>query len=303
MRTKWTDDEISKLTSIYPSASREEILRELGRSWASIKVKAKRLMLHRTPEAERVQRSASAKLTIKKKKYPYNEDYFKHWSRNMAYIFGFWFADGYINISRAGGKTVGFTISQRDEYFLHTIMDQIGKRKILHNNKDNTAILRYFGDIMFADIIKLGGKTRKSLDKTFPFIPEEFLFDFIRGYVDGNGSIQIVKDNRADNTYNLRVRIYSGSKVFLEGMLSRLQPYISGVSDVKKTQHCHCISITRYQSLKSFFHRIYDGAELYLTRKYNRFTSAINFKEDVIHGKSPNYSYFRNVFTNNRLFP
>ena len=46
------------------------------------------------------------------RKWNINQDYFKTWSHNMAYVFGFWCADGCIY----GGKMFDITQSKKDKY-------------------------------------------------------------------------------------------------------------------------------------------------------------------------------------------
>lgn len=44
------------------------------------------------------------------RKYRINQDYFKTWSHNMAYILGLWYADGCIY----GGKMFDITLHKKD---------------------------------------------------------------------------------------------------------------------------------------------------------------------------------------------
>lgn len=48
------------------------------------------------------------------RKYPVNQDYFKNWSHNMAYILVLWWAKGYIY----GGKIFDITLHNKDKYIL-----------------------------------------------------------------------------------------------------------------------------------------------------------------------------------------
>lgn len=50
-----------------------------------------------------------------------NQDYFKTWSRNMAYILGLWFADGYIY----NGKIFDITLHKKDKYILKQIAKEL----------------------------------------------------------------------------------------------------------------------------------------------------------------------------------
>ena len=54
------------------------------------------------------------------RKYNINQDYFKKWSRNMAYIFGFWCADGCIY----SGRCFDITLHKKDKYILKKIAEE-----------------------------------------------------------------------------------------------------------------------------------------------------------------------------------
>ena len=74
---------------------------------------------------------------------------------------------------------------------------------------------------MIEDLRRLGLTERKSLTMHFPDVPEEYLWDFIRGCWDGDGSIH--HDKR-----NLTAAFYSGSLVFIQRMRDRLQNWRLG---------------------------------------------------------------------------
>jgi len=61
-------------------------------------------------------------------------------------------------------------------------------------------------------LIKLGCVPKKSLILTFPTeeqVPQEFIYDFIRGYIDGDGYIQY---DYIKHRYRI---IIAGTKAFL----------------------------------------------------------------------------------------
>ncbi|MFL8936660.1 LAGLIDADG family homing endonuclease [Rossellomorea oryzaecorticis] len=60
------------------------------------------------------------------RKYTVNEHYFKTWSNNMAYILGFFAADG--NIS---SRTQLVTFSQKDKSILEQIRNELGSNQPL----------------------------------------------------------------------------------------------------------------------------------------------------------------------------
>lgn len=118
-----------------------------------------------------------------------NHNYFKCWSKNMAYILGFWFADGNICKS-SGGYYFDITVKQEDKYLLEEFLKEFAsEHKIYDKSKEGCCHILFSCKEFYNDIIALGGKERKSLTLTFPDVPEEYLSHFIRGYFDGDGCI------------------------------------------------------------------------------------------------------------------
>ena len=107
----------------------------------------------------------------------------------MAYILGFWFADG--NIARSKNTGYHFNITQHkdDAYILSDILNRMDAEDYPLRPKDNCLNIIMNSKEIYYDIIALGGKERKSKDVKFPTIPEEYLPDFVRGYFDGDGCI------------------------------------------------------------------------------------------------------------------
>ncbi len=58
------------------------------------------------------------------RKYKVNEDFFKTWSHDMAYVLGLWFTDGYICNARKR-YIFGITLHKNDEYLLQEILKRM----------------------------------------------------------------------------------------------------------------------------------------------------------------------------------
>lgn len=127
------------------------------------------------------------------RRYHINQDYFKTWGHNMAYILGLWFADGCIYRK----QMFDITLHKRDKYILKRVAKELQYEGPLYDYVDRQASrLNFSCVVIYNDIIALGGKENKSLDIKFPEVPKEFLPDFIRGYFDGDGSAMRLKGKR-----------------------------------------------------------------------------------------------------------
>ncbi|MGG2092101.1 LAGLIDADG family homing endonuclease [Bacillus sp. S13(2024)] len=93
-----------------------------------------------------------------KRKYDLNEDYFKTWSNNMAYILGFFVADGVI---AKNSHTV--SISQKEKGILEDMKKEINSNHPLYKNKNTGVyILNLNSKIMKNDLINMKFFNRKN---------------------------------------------------------------------------------------------------------------------------------------------
>ncbi|HDX9577370.1 TPA: hypothetical protein ROX88_000862 [Bacillus pseudomycoides] len=193
-----------------------------------------------------------------KRKYDLNEDYFKTWSNNMAYILGFFVADGVIVKTC---HTVSF--SQKEKEILEDIKKEINSHHPLCTNK-NTGVymLNLNSKTMKNDLIDLHGITPcKSFDVQFPYVPEEFLHHFIRGYFDGDGHV---------NPKRYFVSFVSGSHLFMNSLKEVLHAQNLKPKFIDKEKQ-YRIYLSGKKDIQLFAEWIYKDKELFLRRKYEVF--------------------------------
>lgn len=192
----------------------------------------------------------------------------------MAYVLGFWFADGYMKHD----KSYRITFSSNDREHLESIkravltnisLAQYNRRGKLEQNF--TLILR--SKNLYQQLQTLGGIGRKSLVIEFPSIPDNFLADFLRGYFDGDGSVHFItykrtKDKREQT--DLRSNFTSGSPKFLNALRDlltrRLGLYPRKVC-VYGNGNQWKLGYGSMDTLKLLKFMYYSGCSLYLARK------------------------------------
>ena len=197
------------------------------------------------------------------RKYHINQDYFKTWSSDMAYVLGLWFADGCIY----GGKMFDITLHIKDKYILKRIAEKLGYEGNIQDCVDRQAArINFSCVVIYNDIISLGGIENKSLTIKFPNIPEEFLPDFIRGYFDGEGSVMRLKNNRLNSA------ITSGSKDFLDSLLQILKEK-AGIQGGSYDPSSKSIRFGKRDTLRLGDYMYKNNSELFLLRKKEKFYS------------------------------
>lgn len=195
----------------------------------------------------------------------YDRDYFKNWSKNMAYVFGLWCADGNICMT-SGGYYFSIKLKQSDRYLLENILKDMNSDHKIYEKSDGSCEICFSSKDFYNDLLLLGGKERKSLILEFPNVPTEYINHFIRGYFDGDGSI-----NKNHTGYLI------GTYEFCASIKEILQNQGIEISSIKqkhpengKDNNCYCLNIFKQSEFKKFENFMYqdtDKNSLYLKRK------------------------------------
>ena len=157
---------------------------------------------------------------ITTRKYTVDERFFDVWNQKMAYVFGFWVADGYMTKD----KSYRIRFSSADKEILEQIRAALESNNPIRADR-RSWVTTFHSRHLFESLQRLGGYRAKSRTVTFPAIPKKYLRDFIRGYFDGDGSVHFIhytstKDHRPRQ--ELRSNFTSGSIKFLEELRSIL---------------------------------------------------------------------------------
>lgn len=200
--------------------------------------------------------------------YEIDEDFFKTWSVEMAYVLGFVLTDGCVS-----GNS--FYIAQKEPEILErigSVMKSNYPIRKTRNGKSYLHTLIISRKEMVEDLSALGIGEKKSLTVAFPDIPAEYLPHFIRGVIDGDGWVQ-------DRGYVANVT--SGSKSFADGLCRALQ--LSGFnSDIKNQSGAWRIWVRGKDDIRRLAEWLYaDAGVLFLERKRIRMAQRIGEEESA----------------------
>jgi hypothetical protein len=130
-----------------------------------------------------------------------NQDFFRTWSPNLAWLLGYTWADGTVAREKTAHR-VGYRCAIQDEHIIHDIMKAIESkatfkrfdsqpvRNGLYNGQPQIGF--YISSRAVVDLlIDVYGipPNKSNIDPPFPNIPDEWLNHFTRGLIDGDGSI------------------------------------------------------------------------------------------------------------------
>ena len=147
-----------------------------------------------------------------------NKKFFETWSSDMAYVLGFFAADGNMIKTRRGTHFLSFHSKDRD--IMYAIRRSLDSDHMVSKRTSDTGSvyrLQIGSKKMFADLLRLGFVPGKTNRLSCPDIPKKFLGDFVRGYFDGDGNVWVgyVHKDRKTPTHVLQVAFTSGSRNFL----------------------------------------------------------------------------------------
>lgn len=158
-------------------------------------------------------------------KHSYNLKVFQKKNALFYYLLGAYITDGNVFFYR-NGKSCKTTISSKDIDWLQMINDIICEDNLI-SLKEKRGELRItdpeIGKILDAN----GCHPNKSLTVKLPDIPEKYFRDFIRGSIDGDGSITLPQKKvvRPYKTYSYKVPtayLCSASKEFIDAISIKL---------------------------------------------------------------------------------
>lgn len=258
----WKKNDINFLVTHFQQMSYQDIGKHLDRSYSSVQSKIRNLKVHKRID-----------------KYDIKSHYFKQWSSEMAYIVGFITADGNLQRTQKG-------------YHIHIACDDIDIiekiriclqsatpiRKKLRANGKISYSLRFSDKDIFNDLLALGIFPRKSLTIKPPKIPKRYLWDYLRGFFDGDGCVHIFRTRYPSK---LNMYFYTGSFYMAQFLLQTILAYLDGYKGKilkKRDKNAFVIHFGRRHS-EVIFGYMYNKATIFMDRKYITFLKGFDKDE------------------------
>ena len=258
-RIIWEESQISYIISEYQKGTKtSELAKLFNVSSEAIRALLKRNNIHVMSVKERAY-----------KEYPRNSNFFEKIDNPIkAYWLGFLYADGCVTTK----NSFTMELAAVDKKHLEQFQQDIGavKHKLSYKSKTTEkgtfceSYVFNMKDKKFCeDLIKQGCVPRKSLILTFPSeeqVPSEFIYDFIRGYFDGDGCVNICRNQM---NYSM-----VGTKEFLEEVKKFLN--LNNALQKPRNNKAYILKVDGNKKSKFFFDKIYNDPIRYLERKYKK---------------------------------
>ena len=196
-------------------------------------------------------------------------------SADSAYWLGFLYADGSIRKDR---NEIALDLQEQDKkavedfHYYCNNKNSIRTHNIIRNGNTYVSFVSGFSNAQVKEnLINLGCFPKKSLILTFPTeqqVPQEFIYDFIRGYIDGDGYIQY---DQIKHRYRI---IILGTKEFLQGLIQRLGLFEYYSISQDKNSNIYTLTISKKENVFSLLVKLYENSKFHLQRKFEIYEKA-----------------------------
>lgn len=193
------------------------------------------------------------------------------WSSNFAYAIGLITTDGSLS---KDGRHIIFT--SKDIELVNNFQKSLKinyKIKKKNSSSNPNKIYNYIqiGDVNFYNfLLDIGLMPNKSKKLKDLVVPKKYLFDFLRGHFDGDGSFYSYWDKRWKSSYMFYTSFNSASKNHVLWLKEQIANslYISGHITKAVSSSCYQLKYAKSESL-ILLRKIYQNkTSLKLTRKY-----------------------------------
>lgn len=226
-------------------------------------------------------------------KYRVNENFFDKWAPEMAYVLGYFYADGSLEDAYyLRGRYI--RVTSVEKHIILKIRKWLDSEHTITvhppswPNGKQKYMLRIGSHKLYDALTGLGLYPNKSLTIKFPTtIPQKHLSDFIRGYLDGDGCVYLYIIKGKHKRFiikKLSVIFTSGSKIFLE-RLNKVLKQITEIKQIRIYQGQRAFQL-RYGTSDSIklFKFLYGEArhDLYFKRKFNVFLNYFKLRPQTV---------------------
>lgn len=198
-----------------------------------------------------------------------------------AYFLGFIFADGWVVYNeKTRNYELGMELQSKDVYILEKLNEELGGLNIIYHSEPHigyineheshsghTDYLRVYSKQLVLDLINHGIETNKTKKEIYPIVSDDLFFDFLRGYIDGDGCYWNFKGN-----YYLHITCSFPN--ILNYLKDKLDTYGIKTGVYKEKDGKYRLMCTSIESMKRLIPLLYYSPDVFcLERKYDRIKS------------------------------
>lgn len=219
------------------------------------------------------------------KNIKFNNRYFQYIDTPAkAYWLGFIYADGCVTLQKNGCGELGIKLQAQDHKLLEDLNNELGGQHSIkyshfegyvNNYKKPTTsdlvCLRIYSKNIVTDLISHNILPNKSALPNYPIVDDEFFFDFLRGYIDGDGYMSDGLITGARTYSTLTLGIVSGHREvfdYINDWIKERYGIIGGISYHKDSYEIKWCTKNAMKLLDMIY---YSDNIQYLQRKYDKY--------------------------------
>ena len=261
MKSIFTKEQIEYMKNNYDKMSYLEIAERLGFTERQVRGKINNMGLSK----------------LKK----FNDDYFDVIDTvSKAYWLGFIYADGYLVINKSNRNyELGIELNINDVKLLEDFnseFNNVHRISFKHSCKEfngyqyetDSCILRIYSKKITDGLLSHNVYPNKTNRKEFPTC-DEFFFEFLRGFMDGDGCIHVSKNN------HIILKFTNSNIDFLEYLRDVIDTRLNIKGHIyKETDKKYQLTYFRQNDVKIVLDKIYENKDCqFLERKYDVYKS------------------------------
>lgn len=206
-----------------------------------------------------------------KRKFNIDDTYFDTEGPNMAYIMGFWAADGNISVDE---NRLDLELNSNDIEILERIREELKSERPIKTyqcqNGYTKSKLLFWSSHIKQVFIEYGIVPNKTYSKNFhaPYkLAKEYWIDYIRGFFDGDGCVK--------KASSLTFELNSINKQFLLDIQNFMLEYYNikmeiSIAHARPNEQVLYRLYCYGEKAKQIYNVLYTPHSLYLQRKFNR---------------------------------
>jgi len=190
------------------------------------------------------------------------------WNSNLSYAVGLFTADGNISLD---GRHLEFC--SKDLELVRNIKKCLNLNNKIGRKQRGTYPKKWYHRIQFGNkklynfLLKIGLTPNKSNSLTYLKIPKKYFSDFLRGLIDGDGTIGYFMHPESKQK-QFRIRISSGSRDFLEWLKGKINNFLDIKGSIRQVTRAYELCYYKRASRKLVDFIYYRSATIYLKRKF-----------------------------------